>query len=446
MSQENGLPPTLLVVFGITGDLSHRFLLPALSQICASGELKEKLHILGVSRQAKTLDEVLSSELSNLKDQMTLHQMDLAAATDYQSLKQKIAETSQQGETPPQVIFYFAVPPAAVLPIIRQLGDAGLNDEHTKLLLEKPFGTDFNSSKQLIEQIDKYYSEDQVYRIDHYLAKEMAQNITVFLGSNTIFTEVWDKDFIEEIEIVASESIGIEGRVGFYEATGALRDFVQSHLLQLAALTLMEPCSDIFDFEEIPKKRLAALSQLKIADQNQLGDSVYRAQYETYADEVRNPNTTAETFVSLKLESSDSRWQGVPIRLITGKNLDQKLTEIRIKFKKNIASASNLLILRVQPREGIEIDLWVKKPGYTRELQKLKLSFAYEQYFGRLPDAYEMVIVDSMRSNHSLFASSAEVLASWRILQPILDHWNMNSNDLGAYAAGSTIDDVVGTK
>lgn len=426
-----------MVVFGITGDLSHRYLLPALAQICSDAKLTEKLRILGISRQDKNLEEVLGPNLQSLRTQTQLYKMNLSEAKDYARLKEELAELSKNFEVEPQIIFYFAVPPPAVLPIIRYLGKAGFNNGHTKLLLEKPFGTDFNSAKELIEQIDKYYSEDQVYRIDHYLAKEMAQNITVFLGSNTIFRDVWNNNFIEVIEIVASESIGIEGRVDFYEGTGALRDFVQSHLLQLAALVLMEPCSDIFDFEEIPRRRLAALEALEV-----VGDAL-RAQYKSYDKEVNNPGTTTETFVSVDLESKDPRWQGVPVRLVTGKNLDQRLTEIRVRFKKTDASDSNLLIMRVQPREGIEIDLWIKEPGYQRKLQKLKLSFAYEQHFGRQPNAYEMVMVDAMRSNHSLFASSVEVLASWRILSPILKRWGMSSNDLLFYQPGATINEVL---
>ncbi|MBI2588750.1 glucose-6-phosphate dehydrogenase (NADP(+)) [Candidatus Saccharibacteria bacterium] len=445
MSKEASLSPTILVVFGISGDLSHRFLLPALAQICSASNLTGKLSILGVSRQNKNLEEVLGPHLQSLRTQTELYKMNLSEAEDYRQLKEKLAGLGKDFPQPPQIIFYFAVPPAAVLPIIRHLGKAGLNGDHTKLLLEKPFGTDWNSAKELIDQIDKHYSEDQVYRIDHYLAKQMAQNITVFLGSNAIFRNVWNSGFIEEIEIVAAEAIGIEGRIGFYEGTGALRDFMQSHLLQLAALVLMEPCSDIFDFEEIPRRRLAALEALQPIPADKFPGRVYRAQYEGYTKEVNNPATTTETFVSLTLESSNFRWEGVPIHLVTGKNLDQKLTEIRVQFKKTSASASNLLILRVQPREGIEIDLWVKEPGYERKLQKLKLSFAYEQHFGRLPDAYEMVIVDSMRSNHSLFASSAEVLASWRILQPVLDSWSMSSDDLKFYKPGSTIDQVMGS-
>jgi glucose-6-phosphate 1-dehydrogenase len=300
--------------------------------------------------------------------------------------------------------------------------------------MEKPFGKDLPSAKKLIADTNRSFKEEQIYRIDHYLAKEMAQNIAVFLSSNAMFRDIWSNKFIEKIDIVAEESIGIEGRAHFYEQTGALLDF-QSHLLQLAALTIMEPCPDVFDFSMMRSRRLSALKNLKI----QAG-SVVKGQYQGYRDEVKNPDSKVETFVSLSMRSSDPTWQNVPITLTTGKRLREKLTEIRIFFKKSQDAQTNLLRLRVQPREGIEIDLWVKKPGYEQELQMLPLDFSYQQYFDHLPDAYEQVIVDAVRGRANLFASSDEILAGWEILQPVLD---AKHEKLVQYKPGSTVQEVI---
>ncbi|HSX17974.1 MAG TPA: glucose-6-phosphate dehydrogenase [Candidatus Saccharimonadales bacterium] len=445
MEETAKLPATILVIFGITGDLSHRFLLPALAQVCSTSNLPKDFKVLGVSRRDVNVDELLRDNEKPLQKFTKIFQMNLNDPQDYKDLEARLTEMTQEMTISPQIIFYFAVPPAAVLPIIRHLGQAGLNGPETKLLLEKPFGFDLESARELIAQTTQYFPEEQIYRIDHYLAKEMAQNITVFLGSNAIFRDVWNSQFVEKIEIVAAEKIGIEGRAAFYESTGALRDVVQSHLLQLAALTLMEPCSEIFDFEEIPRRRLAALRQLQPPPPDKFDDFVFRAQYEGYSDEVGNPGSQVETFVNLVLSSTDARWQGVPIHLTTGKNLDQKLTEIKVTFKKTSASAANHLLIRIQPEESIELDLWVKAPGYDRKLQKLPLSFEYQQHFGRLPDAYEQVLVDAMSSNHALFASSDEVLASWSALEPILKHWGMHE-DLYFYKPGSMVDEVLSVK
>jgi glucose-6-phosphate 1-dehydrogenase len=441
MNNESELPPTILVIFGITGDLSHRYLLPALKQVEATEKLHEHFKIIGVSRREISIDSLFRENERGLEKYTDVLQMNLESLESFENLKKKISQVSSEFSTTPEVIYYLSVPPAGVLQIIRNLGEAGLNSDNAKLLLEKPFGVDLESAEELIAQTQKHFPEKQVYRIDHYLAKEMAQNIVVFLGSNTLFRSVWNSQFIEKIEIDASEKISIEGRANFYDSTGALRDLVQSHLLQLAALTLMEPCSNIFDFEELPPRRLKALQALNINTEVSV-----RGQYEGYENEVGNPGSATETFVSLIVESTDSRWQGVPIRLTTGKNLKEKLTQICVHFKKTEATEENLLILRIQPNEAIVIQLWVKQPGYERKLQKIPHEFTYDKHFDNLPDAYEQVLVDAMQSNHSLFASSNEVLESWRILQPVQSKWEMGGDDLITYQPGSTINETLENK
>jgi glucose-6-phosphate 1-dehydrogenase len=436
MEKSPDIPSTTLVIFGITGDLSQRYLLPALTQIFRANNLAQNTKILGVTRQDVTLDGVLADQVKVLESQTELFQMDLSNGSDYQTLADQIKQIGSS-----QTIFYLVVPPAATLPIIRYLGEAGLNTPDVKLLLEKPFGTDLESAQDLIAETNKFFKEAQIYRIDHYLAKEMAQNVAVFLGTNVLFRDVWSRDFIEKIEVVSTESIGIEGRAAFYEQTGALRDIVQSHLLQLAALTLMEPCPNAFDFSELPERRLAALRHLYI-DIAKFGECVVRGQYEGYRNEVNNPGSMVETFAAIQLSSRDPRWQGVPIHLVTGKKLDQKLTEIRVHFKTTQAAQANLLRLRIQPEEGISLDLWVKKPGYDQELQKLPLHFSYAEHFDHLPDAYEQVLVDAMRAKSNLFASSEEILETWRILQPVLHNWSMH-DQIEIYQPGGTIDQVL---
>lgn len=426
-----GLPATQLVIFGITGDLSQRKLLPALAQLEKNGQLPPKFQIMGLSRRRVSARQVLGKRSACLAKYTRMLQMDMGLPADYQKLKDAIAKNHQ-------TIFYFAVPPGAVLPVVKCLGDSGLNGSASKLMLEKPFGTDLSSARSLINQIKKYFDEGQVYRIDHYLAKEAAQNIAVFLGSNAVFREVWNNRFIDKIEIFASEEIGIEGRAELWETTGTLRDFVQSHILQLAALTLMVPCDNFADFERLPSLRLAALKKLK----SQTGLCL-RGQYRGYKKEVSNPDSFVETFAALELTSSDARWRGVPIVLATGKHLSEKLTEIRVQFKRIDGSRTNRLVMRIQPKEGIEFDLWVKQPGPVRQLQKLSLNFSYQQHFARLPDAYEQVLLDGLRSNHSLFASSEEVLVSWKILEPILTRWKKPDQDLLVYKPGTTLESLV---
>jgi glucose-6-phosphate 1-dehydrogenase len=442
MEIRDKLPSTILVIFGITGDLSHRYLLPALNEIAAMNKLPEEFKIIGVSRRPITSDDLFRENERSLQKYGEPLQMDLDSIESYQTLKTRIDDIRSGFGSSTEIIYYLAVPPSGVMPIIHKLGEAGLNPPNAKLLLEKPFGIDFETAEDLIAETHRHFPEWQVYRIDHYLAKEMAQNIVVFLGSNTLFRSVWNNQFIERIEIDAAEQISIEGRANFYDSTGALRDLVQSHLLQLAALTLMEPCSNIFDYEEIPAKRLAALKQLT-ADESK---GFIRGQYEGYRDEVQDRESVTETFTALTLKSNDPRWQGVPIRLSTGKNLKEKLTEIRVYFKKVDETEENLLSLRVQPNEAIIIQIWVKKPGYARELQKIPHEFTYNKHFDHLPDAYEQVLFDAMQSNHSLFAGSSEVLESWRILKAVQQKWQQGSEDLIVYKPGSTIEEVLKNK
>lgn len=425
---------TKLIIFGITGDLSTRKLLPSIAAIQKSAQHSD-MEIIGVSRRQVEVDELLKSSLgdTSLGADVSIYTMNLAQAADYEGLKKRIALRADE-----QALIYLSVPPASATQIVDFLGEAGLNTPNVKLLFEKPFGMDVSTANDMIGRTGRYFDEAQIYRIDHYLAKEMAQNLVTFRTSNALFRVVWDKTSIEKIEVVALETIGIEGRTQFYEQTGALRDVVQGHLMQLLALTIMDLPDDP-DWPSLPALRLAALEGLKPADPLK----ARRAQYQGYQAEVKNAGSITETFVSLTLESESEKWQGVPFVLTSGKAMHAKTTEVRVYFKRTHQAQSNRLVFRIQPDEGIEIDLVTKKPGYERDLEPQKLAFNYP-HDSFLPEAYEQVLVDAIRSQKSLFTSAAEVLRSWQIVQPLLDNWSMANDSLPAYTPGSFPNHIAG--
>jgi glucose-6-phosphate 1-dehydrogenase len=424
---------TKLVIFGITGDLSTRKLLPALAQIISTSDFDD-LSVIGVSRQKVDVTELLVTKLGDamLAERITGFTMDTSDLSDYKRLKSAIALGKDE-----QLLLYLSVPPGASAQIVELLGQAGLNTSSTKLLLEKPFGVDLESAKQMINHVAKYYDETQVYRIDHYLAKEMTQNIIAFRGGNALFDHVWNNDAIEKIEVVALEEIGIQGRVQFYEQTGALRDVLQGHLMQLLALILMDIPRGM-DWSDASKMRLEALDQVEIAEPSK----AVRGQYEPYGNEVDNPDSIVETFAAVTLHSRDDNWHGVPLVLASGKAMDRKTTEIRVHFRKSHEAQTNCLTFNIQPHEGVEIELFTKRPGYDHELETQTLSFMYPEET-KLPDAYEQVIVDAIRSRKSLFATSEEVIRSWEILAPIQRHWAKDKKDLKIYKTGTDLYDLI---
>ncbi len=423
---------TKLVIFGITGHLAQHKLLPALSRVIDSDKC-EDLSIIGVSRRPVQQFEVLGEHHTSLQGTTSMFHMDPTNDDDYLHLKDYIDQQSDE-----QVLFYLSVPPLSVGGIIEKLGAASLNSHQNKLLLEKPFGTDYSSALSMIHHTSKHFNESQIYRIDHYLAKEMAQNIVTFRAQNAIFSYLWSNKYIEKIEISALERVDIEGRSDFYEQTGALRDIVQGHLLQLLALILLDlPDNEELKWSSLPERRYQALSSLELAQPSH----AIRGQYDGYRAEVGNTDSNVETFVHLELASADSRWKGVPILLTTGKALDKKETKVKISFRNIGKRQRNDLTFSIQPDEGIEVDLVTKKPGYEQEseLQKLGYNYPKNTY---LPDAYEQVLVDAVESRKSLFASSAEVLRAWEILSPLQQSWQ-HSNDIRIYPKGFDTNSVI---
>lgn len=452
-SEFDPIPATTMVIIGITGDLARRKLLPAIAAMAEAGVLPEKLRLIGVSRRPLTIEDVLNDSPSLnarghsfLREHLEMYQMDLDQPSDYRALEKYLQEIASYNRAPTQQLFYLSIPPQFAQPVVAHMGQAGLaNMPHTKLLLEKPFGTDLESAQDLIDQTKTFFQEEQLYRIDHYLAKEMAQAILAFRQYNPLFAHTWNNQFIDKIEIIASEQIGIEERGTFYEQTGALRDIVQSHLLQLAALTLMDIPNKRSDWQSA---RLAALQALIPPSELDLPMLVKRGQYQGYAQEASNPGSTVETFAALTLFSEDKRWQNVPIQLITGKALAEKTTEIRIHYKPladhNSNQAANLITLRVQPEEGIEIQIWVKKPGHNNEVISVPLAFKYGNHYSEtLPDAYEHVLFEALSSDRGLFVSTPEVLACWRLLEPIQRYWQKDTTDLTIYQQGKAYQEVL---
>ncbi len=370
--------------------------------------------------------------------------LDPVVGEDYDQLHQTLDHIEEQQGMCMNRLYYLSIPPQVYEPVIENLGAHGLNtgcQHHTavsRLLVEKPFGYDLTSAAELITSTEKYFTEDQVFRIDHYLAKETAQNILVFRQHNPIFNTVWNSRHISAIDLIFSEQIGVEGRATFYDNVGALRDVVQNHLLQLLALTTMElPAGS--DPEALHAAKQALLADVRSVDPNR--DKVVRAQYRGYQEEVNNPGSTTETYVSLNTSIVNDRWRNTAVTLTAGKALDVKQTNITLVFSDPTHQGDeNRLTFRISPNEGIDIGLTVKQPGFDDRTEITHMDFSYQQAFGSSthPDAYERVLVDAVRGDHSLFATGDEVLESWRIVQPLLSAWSQDSEDILYYDPGSS--------
>lgn len=457
------LEPSIIVIFGITGDLSKRYLLPALYHLIKVGLLDSQTAIVGVSRQTITNNELLegvdlhhgedtqpedADVLAHLKNQIKMVQLDLDKLEDYERLYTQLdAIESELGKCMNR-LFYLSIPPKIYNTVVGLIGQAKLNGScshgqaNSRLLVEKPFGYDLDSAQTLIDELEQVFREDQLFRIDHYLAKETVQNILTFRFENPIFEALWSHEHVASIEIFASEQIGIMGRKVFYEPLGALRDFIQSHLLQLLAIVTMDQ-PDRMDSQHIHDKKQAVLDSVMPVDVT--AKAVIRGQYESYRQEVENSDSNTETFAGIKTYINNDRWNGVPISIWTGKGLAEKRTEIVVTFKNAQQSSPNRLRFRISPNEGIEIELLAKKPGYATTLQPALMDFSYGSSFNDYthPNAYERVLVDAIRGDHTLFATSQEVLAAWKVVQPVLDKWfTGNHEDLISYSMGSFGNDL----
>lgn len=463
-AEEGRLPeldPSIIVIFGITGDLARRYLLPSLYHLMKDGLLNDKTSIVGVTRRNVSMDELFDQvelcvnevdkvcdpeALRAMHDRTSMFQMDLDDPKSYDALLAKLNSLEDSAGVCMNRLYYLSIPPQTYASVIRLLGQQGLNKscQHeralTRLLVEKPFGFDIASAEALVSEIARAFDEEQVFRIDHYMAKETVQNILTFRFRNPIFESLWNRDHISKIEISAKQKIGIESRAAFYEPLGALRDFIQSHLLQILGIIAMDK-PEVLDSQHIHANKQALLEQIEPVPADKITERVKRGQYEGYREEVSNPASVTETYADVTVFINSPRWQGVPVRLVTGKALDERKTEVCVTFRGDgPASDSNRLRFRIQPNEGIELDLLTKRPGYADNLQTTVMDFSYRNDFRNHghPDAYERVLVDAVRGDHTLFATSGEVLAAWRAIQPVIDVWSGNDNGLIKYEPGTS--------
>lgn len=450
--------PLQIIIFGVTGDLARRKLLPALYHLIQSGNLPNSAKIIGITRHNTTEKDILEgmtrfiSEpaepriLHKLARMITIRRMDVTDTKDYKTLLSDLRDTAQSGS---QRLYYLSIPAQAFPGIVSNLGITGHNKKFRaesclpKLLVEKPFGHDTNSAKKLINLTKEHFDETQIFRIDHYIAKETAQNILTFRFENPLFESIWDSRHVASVKISAIETIGIEGRGAFYDQTGALRDIIQSHLLQVLALITMERPLN-FRSTEIHRSKQRLLDSIMPIEAEEVLERAVRGQYEGYQIEAENPESTTETFARLRLTINNEQWRKTPIVLEAGKGMLGKYTEALVTFRPTEdATGPNALIFRLQPNEGITIELQAKRPGTSNNTETVTMDFDYERAFSdRQAEAYERVIVDAIRGDQSLFASSREVMASWRIIQTILDNWSLASDDLVTYPLGTSPDNL----
>jgi glucose-6-phosphate 1-dehydrogenase len=446
--------PHLFVVLGATSDLMRRKLLPALYHLRTGGAVPGSLIILGASRQAGLTDEgfrALAQEAlaaEGPRQDVTgpwcrecLYFQSLGEGTpeDFQALAARIRTLERQQRLPGNRVFYLALPPATFKASIAGLGQAGLNQAPgwTRLVVEKPFGNDPASAVALNGLIHQYFDESQVYRIDHYLGKETVQNLLIFRFANAIFEPLWHRNLVKSVQITVAESLGVEGRAGYYDQAGALRDMVQNHLTQLLTLTAMEvPVA--FDAESIRTEKAKVLRAIPPVQPEHVlygqyaGGTVNRQVVPGYREEPGvSPNSHTETFVALKLHIENWRWQGVPFYLMTGKRLPTRLTQIAVTFRcppvwvfepRYTGTCSpNVMVFTVQPDEGFDLHFEVKAPGEPLQLKTKSLRYRYAEGFAPLPEAYETLLLDIMAGDQTLFVRADEVEWAWRLYAPALD-------------------------
>ena len=445
---------SLFVVFGASGDLSRRKIIPALYQLHAAGNTSAGCVVLGLSRKPEFNDAAFRTIANGAIDESVASKADVktwvkkfffgatigdGGKAEYDALRKRIDElTATFGEFAVRV-FYVALPPESFPAAITGLGEAGLAAPVacTRLVIEKPFGHDLESSRALSETVHAHFAEEQVYRIDHYLGKETVQNMMVFRFANAMFENLWNRNHIESVQITVSEDLGVEGRAAYYENAGALRDMVQSHLTQLLALVAMEVPGSM-DAHAIRGEKIKALRAISPIMPSDAVLGQYHAGTIDGKDVVgyrEEPgvaaNSRTETFVALRLHIENWRWQGVPFFLRTGKRLAKRVTEIEVKFRRapvwmfratqQEQLHRNTLLLTLQPNEGFSLYFDVKAPGEPFRVQRLPLHFDYAEVFPNIPEAYQTLLLDLLRGDQTLFVHADEVEAAWTLFTPLLD-------------------------
>jgi glucose-6-phosphate 1-dehydrogenase len=466
--------PTTLVIFGASGDLTKRKLLPALYQLSRGQRLPARFSVVGVARSRMSDDDFRREFHDSLKDFAGVERPDEVSNTLARGLSYLSGELDDPGlyarltsrlkeHAPDGVLFYLAIPPTVYGKVVDQLGAAGLTRASNpsgwrRIIVEKPFGTDLDSARALNADLHQHLDESQIFRIDHYLGKETVQNLLVFRFANGMFEPVWNRRYIDHVQITAAETVGVERRAAYYEQAGALRDMVQNHLMQLLSLIAMEP-PITFSAENVRDRKLDALLSIQPLLEDGTKTTVVRAQYDAgwvngcevpgYRQEPGvTPTSVTETYVALRAHLDSWRWAGVPFYIRTGKRLAKRTTEIAIQFRrpplhifKRVSPtpiASNLLVVNVQPDEGISIRFEAKLPGSRMQLAPVMMNFRYGSAFGSaVPEAYETLLLDAMLGDPTLFARHDFVEASWALITPVHHAWSASgTTTIPMYEAG----------
>lgn len=478
-----------IVIFGASGDLTARKLIPALFQLSQGGYLSDRAPIVGVARREKTDPEfrkemfdavtrdgrsgaVSAEQWDAFARRLYYRSVDLSQSAAYARLARDLGELERANGAPGQRLFYMATMPDLFVPVVESISSAGMiptldSPAWLRLVFEKPFGRDLDSAVKLSHRLGQLLAEEQIYRIDHYLGKETVQNILLFRFGNSIFEPLFNRTHVDHVQITVAESQGIEyGRGGYYDQSGALRDVLQNHGLQLLALIAMEPPS-FFRAKEIHDEKVKVLEALAPANWSAVSKWAVRGQYAAgqmedkpapgYLEEERIPrDSRTETFAALDVRVDNWRWEGVPFYVRTGKRLPSRVSEIALQFKQPplnlfktvecegnlcqlVEARPNTLVFRIQPSESISLRVSTKRPGMQYQIHPVTMDFAYEDAFATapLPEAYERLLLDVLRGDSTLFMRNDELVAAWRLVTPVLDAWNADPKPPEPYAAGT---------